>query len=137
MLFNRIVLSAEIVHRRCHQRIMFVECDSKRQRYGRWQLLCEEQEDHFLQCCTRPFGFATVKWNIGHFYNNFQLQLISNLVCSDFYYSFVDEINEIYKFILTSFFMWNLLTLCCASLIIQLELVEYCLFTSFYFKKYV
>lgn len=50
-----------------------------------------------------------------------------------FLYRFVDDINDIYKFILTSFFMWNLLTLCCASLIIQLELVEYWAFDCIFF----
>lgn len=40
-------------------------------------------------------------------------------------FKFVGEVNGIYEFIFTNFFMWNLLTLCCSSLIILLELVEY------------
>lgn len=45
---------------------------------------------------------------------------ITTMICR-----FVDKFNQIHKFVITTFFSWTLLTLCCSFLIIQLELVNY------------
>lgn len=52
-------------------------------------------------------------------------------------FRFVCQLSVIYKFIITGFFLWHLSTLCCALLIMQMELVEFfvIIFDSFSFNE--
>lgn len=38
---------------------------------------------------------------------------------------FIDKFNHIHEFIITSFFVWTIMTLCASFLILQLQLVKY------------